>query len=190
MLRLATLVLVVTVAACGQMRGARALPALPRGATAQVAEDNYLVDGNTIDQIRASLGASRGYHRWNLRYRYSCRPSGGICEMTDVTIDLESTIVVPRWTGRATASVAVITLWDRYITVLRSHEYTHREYSYRAARDISRTLLDLTTRDCAGMQQLANSNGQRILDRYRRLNSEFDEESRGTITWPPRPGSR
>ena len=183
----------ILLAGCGQMMGARALPPLPRGVTTQVAEDSYDVAGNTVEGIpislmtagRAALGRYRGLHTWNLRYRYNYRQVRNACEMTNVTIELESRIMVPRWTGRETADSTVVALWDTYITNLRGHEYTHREYSYRAARDISRSLYDLVAGSCAGMRTLANSTAQRIIDQYGRLDEEFDEESRGTITWPP-----
>lgn len=182
---------------CGQMMGARALPPLPRGVTAQVSELPYIVTGTTVLEIRLSLRTAAnaalggpsgrvGLHRSRLRYSYRYRHQGIYCVMTSVTIELESAIQVPRWTDREAADSTLVVMWDTYITALRGHEYTHREYLYRRAREISRELYRIESPTCNLMQPRANSTVQLINDRYRKLNRQFDEESRGTLRWPPR----
>lgn len=180
---------------CGQMMGARALPPLPRGVKAEVWELPYIVTGTTVPEIRlslrtaatAALGSGQvGLHTSRLRYSYRFGHQGIYCEMTDVTIDLESAIQVPRWTDREGADSTLVAMWDTYITALRGHEYTHREYLYRRARDISRELYRIKSPTCDSMQQRANSAIRLIDERYRKLNEHFDEESRGTLRWPPR----
>ena len=179
---------------CGQSRGVRALPPLPAGVTAEVSEASYVVRGTTVPEIRLSLltaanvtmdSGTVGFHtsRLNLEFRY--RQQGRYCEMTDVTIELESAIQVPRWTERGGADFRVVTLWDRYIRAVRVHEYTHREHLYRRARDISQELYRIKSPTCASMESMVTSTTMRIDDRYRQLSEQFDEESRGTITWPP-----
>ena len=179
---------------CGQMMGARVLPPLPRGVTAKVSEMPYIVTGTTVREIRlslrtaatAALGSGRvGLHRSMLRYSYRYGQQGTYCGMTAVTVELESAIQVPRWTDREAADSTLVAMWDTYITALRGHEYTHREYLYRRAKDISRELYGITTA-CNSMQSRANSTVRLINNRYRKLNEQFDEESRGTLTWPPR----
>jgi len=68
---------------------------------------------------------------------------------------------------------------------VRAHEYTHREHLYRRARDFSQELYRIKTPTCASMQSRVRSTTLHINDRYSQLSEEFDEESRGTITWPP-----
>ncbi len=180
---------------CGQMMGARALPPLPRGVTAEASELSYIVTGTTVPEIRlslstaatAALGSGRtGLHRSRLRYRYRYRHQGTYCVMTSVTIELESAIQVPRWTDREAADSTLVAMWDTYITALRGHEYTHRQYLYRRARYISRELYRFQSPTCDSMHFRANSTVLLINDRYRELNWQFDVESRGTLTWPPR----
>lgn len=183
---------------CGNMQGARALPPLPRGSTADVNEIRYDVRGTTVDEIRVSLRVSSrnalrrnatGLHTWNLRYSYRYAQHPNYCEMTEVTITLASDIELPIWVDQERADSTLVGQWDEYITALRAHEYGHRENSYRAAREINRELLALEVRNCVGMTPTARPIARRILDKYRRLNVEFDAEARGTITWPPRRGS-
>ena len=181
---------------CGQSMGARALPPLPRGVRSEVSEVPYVVTGTTEREILLSLrtaanaarGGSRsvGLHRSNLRYSYRLGQQGNRCEMTSVTIELESAIQGPRWTDREAADSTLVAKWDTYIRALRGHEYTHREYLYRQARDISRALYRIAGPTCASVESMVSSTAGRISDQYRRLHEQFEEESRGTITWPPR----
>lgn len=177
------------------MRGMRALPPLPRGVTVVANEIPYPVEGTTVDEIRRSLRESSrdatrrnatGLHTWRLSYSYRYLQHDSYCEMTDVTIELRSEITVPDWIDREQADSTLAEQWDTYITLLRGHEYTHREHSYRAAREISRELLDLETPRCSGMRPNAQGLANRILDKYRRLDEEFDGAEAGRIVWPPR----
>ena len=134
----------------------------------------------------ATLGSDTvGLHRSRLNLEFGYRQQGRYCEMNEVTIELESAIQVPRWTERGGADFRVVALWDRYIRAVRAHEYTHREHLYRRARDIFQELYRIKSPTCASMESRVRSTTVRINDRYRRLSEQFDEESRGTITWPP-----
>ena len=179
---------------CGQSRGVRALPPLPAGVTAEVSEVSYIVRGTTVPEIRLSLRTAAnaplgsdtvGFHRSSLNLEFRFRQQGRYCEMIEVTIELESAIQVPRWIERGGADFRVVTLWDRYIRAVRAHEYTHREHLYGRARDISQELYRIKSPTCASMESRATSTTMRIDDRYRQLSEQFDEESLGTITWPP-----
>ncbi len=181
---------------CTPKPGARSLPSLPRDVTIDVIEENYDVRGHTVEEIGRSLSVSassalgegiRGLHRWDIGWSYVYRQGISNCEMVSVPIEIVSRITLPRWTQRDGADAELIAMWDEYITALRAHEYTHRELSYRAARDFSRDIGRLKTPLCGTMQTLAETTGQQILERYAERNREFDQESRGTINWPPRP---
>ena len=193
-LLLGAVALVLVSWGCGQSMGARALPPLPLGVTAEVSELPYVVTGTTVAEIRLSLrtaasealgGSSVGLHSSRLSVSYRWGQQEVYCEITDVTIELESAIQVPQWTERGRADIRVVAMWDRYIRAVRAHEYTHREHLYRRARDISQELYRIKSPTCASMQSEVRSTTVRINDRYRQLNEQFDEESRGTITWPP-----
>ena len=179
---------------CGQSRGARALPPLPAGVTAEVSEVSYIVRGATVPEIRLSLRTAAtatlgsdmvGLHSSRLNFEFRYTQQGNYCVMKEVTIRLESAIQVPQWTERGTADFRVVAMWDRYIRAVRAHEYTHREHLYRRARDISQELYRIKSPTCASMESRVTSTTMRIDDRYRQLSEQFDEESRGTITWPP-----
>jgi predicted secreted Zn-dependent protease len=182
---------------CGQSRGVRPLPllpALPAGVTAEVSEVSYIVRGTTVPEIRLSLRTAAtstlgsdtvGLHSSRLNLEFGYTQQGNHCVMNEVTIRLESAIQVPEWTERGRADFRVVAMWDRYVRAVRAHEYTHREHLYSRARDISQELYHIKSPTCASMQSRVRSTAARINDRYRQLSEQFDEESRGTITWPP-----
>ncbi len=177
---------------CGQSRGVRALPPLPAGVTAEVSEVSYVVRGTTVPEIHLSLLTaanatlgSVGFHRSRLNLEFRYRQQGRYCEMTEVTIELESAIQVPQWSDLEEADSTLAAWWGTYITALRTHEDTHREYLYRQASDVARELYHIESPTCAMMPQTANTTMARIDDQYRQLNERFDRDN-GTITWPPR----
>ncbi len=156
---------------CAQSRGARALPPLPAGVTAEVSEVSYIVRGTTVPEIRLSLRTAAtatlgsdtvGLHSSRLNLEFWYTQEGSYCEMKEVTIELESAIQVPQWTERGAADIRVVAMWDRYIRAVRAHEYTHREHLYRRARDISQELYRIESPTCASMQSRVRSTTARI----------------------------
>ena len=187
--------LLLVASGCTPRLGSRGLPSLPREVIIDVVEENYDVRGRTVEEIGQSLNASaaaalapglRGLHHWDIRWSYVYRQGISNCEIVSVPIEITSRIILPRWTQREGADPELVAMWDEYITALRAHEFTHREFSYLAARDFSRVVGRLRTPLCATMPILAESTGQRIFDTYGDRNREFDDESRGTINWPLR----
>jgi len=179
---------------CAQSTGARALPPLPPGVTAVVTDLTYSVTGTTVPEISLSLGRAAakalggrgvGLHTSRLGVSYQWEQQEVYCKITSVFIELESSIQVPRWTDRGAADFTLIVMWNRYVTALLDHEYTHREYLYRRATDLTRELYRIESPTCSSIQAMARSTETRIRDQYRRLNEQFDEETRGYIGWPP-----
>ena len=177
----------------GQSMGTGALPPLPLGATLEVSELPYVVTGTTVPEIRLSLstaaaealeGSIIDLHRSSLNLDFRYGQQGEHCVMTWIAMELESAIEAPGWTDREAADSALVTMWDTYLTTLRGHEFTHREYLHHQARDISRELYRIESPTCLLMAAMANATAARINDRYSQLNERFDEEN-GTITWPP-----
>jgi predicted secreted Zn-dependent protease len=184
------------VAACNQRPpGASILPALPPGVRAFTAEVRYDVTGATVEEIRTSLrrssaealpGGVTGYHRWDIKWTYRYARAGVYCELSDIGIDLNSTITLPEWHRPDEADPAVVATWDEYMADLRGHEYGHRVLAYQAAREIRRALDRLRVEDCAFIVNEARRVGEAILEQHRERNAEFDADPANRVTWPPR----
>ncbi|MFC1575830.1 DUF922 domain-containing protein [Gemmatimonadota bacterium] len=181
---------------CAQTTGARALPGLRPGAVARAEELRYQVHGTTVGDIRGSLragatgtlgGSSTGRHSWEIRWSYRYREYERSCDVTEVTIDLNSVINLPEWVDREAAPDSVVAMWDGYISALRNHEHCHRVLAYRSANEISREVGRIREFNCGALVQRARTTGRTILDRFNRVNSEYDQEARGSITFPSRP---
>jgi predicted secreted Zn-dependent protease len=190
-----------TLGGCAAPPGASPPPALPAGVRAFVQEQPYEVTGLTHADIarslrtggRAAIGEPvRGWHQWSLRwsFRFVSSPRG--CEITESTVNLESTIILPEWVDRERADSALVADWDGYIGGLRTHENGHRDIAHRAAAEVQRTLRRFIAPSCTTIERDANRAAREITDRHRRLNAEYDEKTRGGGTqgasWPPRRG--
>ena len=147
-----------------------------------------------MDEIRASLRRSAaevlpqgvvGYHRWDIRWTYSYARAEVYCELSDIAIELNSTITLPEWQRPEAADPALVAAWNQYLVDLRSHEHGHRVLAYRAASDIRRALDRLRVEDCAFIVNEARRVGEGILARYRQDNAEFDADPANQVTWPP-----
>jgi len=139
---------------------------------------------------QALTGRAVGYHRWDVRWRYQYEEGPGSCGVSDVTIDLSSTITLPDWVGGPSADSSLVTAWEAYVTSLRYHEYCHRVLAYQQANEIYRELKRERSGSCALLRGRVESKGRAILEKYKKLNEEFDQDSRGYIRWPPRTDER
>ena len=175
---------VAVLSACGHgAPGATALPPLPPGVRAFVAEVRYDVYGGTLDEIRTSLrssasaelpGGATGYHRWDIKWTYRYARAEVYCELTDIAIELNSTITLPEWQRPPDADSTVVAAWDQYLEDLRGHELGHRIMAYRTAGEIRRALGRLRVDDCAFVVNEADRSRLAVGDRANR------------VTWPPR----
>ena len=193
--RLAVTAWAGALAACSHgAPGAPILPALPPGVRAFVAEVRYDVTGATVDEIQASLRRSAtalpqgatGYHRWDIKWTYSYARAEVYCELSDIAIELNSTITLPEWHRPEEADSALVAAWNQYLVDLRSHENGHRVLAYRTASEIRRALDRLRVEDCAFIVNEARKVGEGILARHGQDGAEFDADPANRVTWPPR----
>lgn len=194
--RFAVTAWVAALAACSHgTSGSTLLPALPPGVRAFVAEVRYDVVGATVEEIRASLrtsaaevlpGGARGYHRWDIKWTYRYARAEVYCELSDIAIELNSTITLPEWQQPDEADPAVVAAWNQYLVDLRSHEDGHRAMAYRAASEIRRALARLRVEDCAFIVNEARRVGESILARHRENSAAFDADPANRVSWPPR----
>lgn len=177
--------------ACGRPPvGHSAPPALPPGAVADHREVVYEVAGDTREELlrdmrvkgpRVEGRSTWGRHEWSLRWSFRYAPSEGRCRMTDVRAELHSTTTLPRWIQRDQGDAALVESWDAMMAALRVHENGHRDIAYRATRDVLRTLRRTTDARCGFLGARANARAERIPERYRSLNREYDAETRSGL---------
>lgn len=172
---------------------------VPTGMTVRLKDDYYDVRGATAAELRRAMREAGptsdgrrwdGNARWNVRWRFRYGMQGGLCRMSDVTVEYTSTITMPRWNPPANASAMLRRQWLDYERALRAHEEGHRNIGAEAAREVLRLIGTVTSPHCEYIAEEANGLGRRTVDAFRALQKQYDEETshgrtQGAI-WPPR----
>jgi predicted secreted Zn-dependent protease len=86
----------------------------------------YDVDGTTLADVVANIAhlPEAGTAEWHPQYDYQADEHGVV---SDVTINVGWKITMPNWTGRDSASQPAQDEWDRFWSVLETHERGHLE---------------------------------------------------------------
>lgn len=149
---------------------------------------HYDIHGNTqralVQQLRAKgPTASNGQRfdaltRWNVTWNYRYEPRGGSCVITRLDTRTEATITLPRWRGQAGASPTLVRHWNRYISALRDHEYTHFSHATDAAREIQRLGRSFSQRgNCSGIERAFNRQANAAIERARERDRRYDRRT-------------
>lgn len=117
-----------------------------------------------------------GHTDWNVQWRWTWdRDSAGTCRFTRVTVTLRSTITLPRLRGASAQQAAA---FERFLPALREHENGHQRTAQEAARAIDSELRNFPAqRDCATLEAQANALGERLLERYRDKERQYDRDT-------------
>lgn len=157
-------------------------------------QDEYVITGGTFGEVGESLRrrgpwlrnrSVSGIHSYNLRWRFTYGTEEGGCRIDSVEVDIDSTILLPRWRRPAGADPAVAEAWEVFLEGIRSHEDQHRTLAVQSALQIQRELSGLEAPSCTPtLADRANELGRRILAGFHERNREFDRTS-GPARWPP-----
>ncbi|MBX9469082.1 MAG: DUF922 domain-containing protein [Rhizobium sp.] len=78
---------------------------------------------------------------------------GDRCAIEDVTVTVETKLILPRWKNRKRATQDMATLWDALSSDITRHEERHAEIARQHAKMLEQRLLKLRpTRDCETLQ--------------------------------------
>lgn len=141
-----------------------ALVASPTGVHETRKYERYVIHGATIQALAAqmqSLGPhgndeiapalTRSDRRASLQYR----SDGRGCRISDVTVALDVTIILPVWDIPHDASAALRAEWDRFLGALERHEVGHRAIALGGAQRLGQTLERLRGRSCDDVRTAA-----------------------------------
>ena len=175
------------------MRHALAMPFLilavltPGGAAAQEATiRTYPVTGSTFRELLASMRENGpfvertgrthfGITETSLGWTGSYQRTRAGCELLDVDVRLDLTIVLPEWTDRAGASARTIERWERLYDDIVQHEERHaeiaREYVGKLRDEIDRSV---TATSCPALEAGLMARSKIVIDRHRNAQRTFD----------------
>jgi len=145
----------------------------------------YRISGQTAQALRQEMdwkgpvgaGGRRfdAYTAWRVQWNYRWWESPAECRLTAVTTRLRVTFTLPEWDQYNRGSNKLKQKWDRYYEALLAHEKGHREFGLRAARDIEQVIWGVgRRRTCAQLEREANAAAQATLDRYIRMERQYD----------------
>jgi len=141
-----------------------ALVPSPRGVRETRKYERYVVHGATVQALAAQMQAlgphdadeiapalTRSDRRASLEFRGDSRG----CRISDVTVALDVTIILPVWDIPRDASAALRAEWDRFLGALERHELGHRAIALAGAQRLDQTLARLRGRTCDDVKTAA-----------------------------------
>jgi predicted secreted Zn-dependent protease len=178
----------ITSSACasGGSSDRPALGPVPDGVTLQARPAYYDVTGASrreiLTQIREGgpISFSTGrramaQNRYNLRWRwqYNARVVGG-CEIERVTVNVDMTLVYPRWVAPEPRDSALVAWWNQTAARLKEHEEGHGIITLDASRQIVRDLRGMRGGSCDALGLRASTLASQINQRLRERQQQFD----------------
>lgn len=134
-----------------------ALVPSPSGVRETRKYERYVIHGGSVEQLAAQMQAlgphdadeiapalTRSDRRVSLEFRGDARG----CRISDVTVALDVTIILPVWDVPRDASAALRAEWDRFLGALERHELGHRAIALAGAQKLDQTLERIHGHSC------------------------------------------
>jgi predicted secreted Zn-dependent protease len=105
---------------------------------------------------------------------------GARCAVEDVTVTLETKIILPRWKNRKRASAEMAMIWDALSADIKRHEERHAEIARQHAKLLESRLMKLRPeRDCDRLQEKVSAVTDEVTQAHDAAQVRFDRiESR------------
>lgn len=147
----------------------------------------YDIEGRTKKELIKEM-KKKGVHdggkhfhantHWRVTWNYDYAPSSDGCRAHSVKTDLDIDFLLPRWVPPAGVSQDLMKKWETYYAALKTHEEGHADMGRKAAQEIEEKLWSLGPGlACPQFQKAANQEGGRIIDRYRKEDSDYDKRT-------------
>lgn len=117
-------------------------------------------------------------NRYNMRWRWQYNPRAvGGCEIDRVSVQVEMTLVYPRWITSEPRDPALAAWWAETAARLKEHEEGHGIITLDASRQIVRELRGMRGGSCDALGLRANDRASQIYQQLRRRQQQFDASS-------------
>ena len=145
----------------------------------------FIVSGHDSNSLYRSLQQNgpigengNRYHavtRWKARWSYSWRETARWCQLSGVDVSLDIDYLLPELKALESKTEHLKKSWNSYFQALFKHEQQHKDYGVQAANELEQALLAINERQtCSTLQNNMANTAQQILDKYDRLEKEFD----------------
>jgi len=159
------------------------------GAAVDVEEtlEHYDIAGSKAGQLKRAmkrLGPREGgrryvaYTEWILTWTYTFDERETECRFDSFDVRAAITTILPRWDPGDDASVELLERWERFVEALERHESGHARIGVEAAASIDAAVSALGPRaTCDELEREADVTARDKVDRYRRRERRYDEET-------------
>jgi len=148
----------------------------------------FTIQGATARELRADLKrlgpvgetGIRGdaYTEYRIAWQFSMTLKDGSCRAHDVNVDLDVTMLLPRWKKPAGAPAALVETWGRFSAVLRDHEDGHHRIAVAAAKEVRRKLgKRIRAASCEALKVRLTDTANAVLREYRDKQADYDEQT-------------
>ena len=150
--------------------------------TAEISYDYYDFDQTGEVDLAAALNAATpfspyfAYTGWTLRWQLHFENGAGAeCRIADSAVVLEVTVTLPDAQGSA---LVESTRHSHFFTQVRRHEQGHVDIARGAADALDVALRRLKVMNsCAALETRANKLGNDLVERARRADARYDEQT-------------
>jgi predicted secreted Zn-dependent protease len=148
----------------------------------------FAIHGSTAKELRADLKrlgpvgetGIRGdaYTEYRIAWQFSMTLKDGWCRAHDVNVDLDVTMLLPRWAKPDTASPTLVQTWNDFSVVLREHEDGHHRLAVEAANEVRRRLgKRIRAASCETLKARLTDIANATLLEYREKQADYDERT-------------
>ena len=126
--------------------------------------ERYVIHGASTEALAAQM-QSLGPHdadeiapaltRSDRRASLEYRSDGRGCRISDVTVAVDVTIILPVWDIPRDASAALRAEWERFLGALERHELGHRAIALSGAEQLAQALERIHGRSCDALHNAA-----------------------------------
>jgi len=135
---------------------------------------------NSIERQGPTGNDGRRYHastKWKVDWNYRWIESSNHCRLTGVEVRINIDYRLPQLKQLASLTTALQQQWNNYFDALYRHEQRHKDIGILAAQELEKALLDTAPRSCFALQNHLTDKAQTVLDKYERLEKDFDIET-------------
>ncbi|HTU67200.1 MAG TPA: DUF922 domain-containing protein [Steroidobacteraceae bacterium] len=148
----------------------------------------YSIHGDSVEDLRRELNSrgpigesghiSEGNTRSTISWRYQTVVRDGVCVTTQIVVDSEIRMILPRWEDPDYLDYVLVGHWDRYKAALRKHEDGHKYRAEAAAREVRRVLAaEPGERDCGAFARRLDAKASAILAALRKAQAQYDDDT-------------
>lgn len=143
----------------------------------------YPIYGSSYSQLLSQMNQKgpQGYHayaNWYINWRWHKSKRNGLCQLTDISVNLSATITFPKWQNPDKGNYALKKEWLRYSKALMEHEMGHIQHGIEAKAEITSALNQLGLNpSCRALANQANQIAQTIIHNKQLKDKQFDRNT-------------